>query len=208
MRQSVVLNRAPPKEEPTPAYESTAQPQARTPSAVKIGGGAAAVAGATLLIKDEPEAKKKLDELPDSPRADLSDEESSPPINATNRMASVKANSMPQGKSVVTSPSKIAESAPPESSRRARMESLAKPKTNVAHQGNVRIFLEPIVATKQLTPTRLSLIESSLIEVEVSDGLTHQKSGFFSKTQYLSYRVRVKHIRSEVRRQDKAFDEL
>lgn len=64
------------------------------------------------------------------------------------------------------------------------------------------------MSTKQLTPTRLSTIEGSIVEVNVTDGLMQQKGGFLSKKNWLSFKVRIPHIRSEVRRKDEEFDLL
>ena len=72
----------------------------------------------------------------------------------------------------------------------------------------MRIIFEPVVQTKQLTPTRLSTIETSVVEVDVTDGLMQQKSGFLSKKSYLSFKIKINHIRSEVRRKDEDFDLL
>ena len=88
------------------------------------------------------------------------------------------------------------------------MDAMKKPQTNSKHQGSVRILFEPNVVTKQLTPTRLSTIETSTVEVIVSDGLMQQKSGFLNKSSWLSFKIKIPHIRSEVRRRDEDFDLL
>ena len=69
-------------------------------------------------------------------------------------------------------------------------------------------MFEPVVSTKQLTPTRLSTIETSVVEVEVTDGLMQQKGGFLNKKSWLSFKIKINHIRSEVRRKDEDFDLL
>lgn len=72
----------------------------------------------------------------------------------------------------------------------------------------MRIIFEPSVQTKQLTPTRLSTIETSVVEVVVTDGLMQQKGGFLKKKNWLSFKIKIPHIRSEVRRKDEEFDLL
>ena len=52
-----------------------------------------------------------------------------------------------------------------------KMAAAVRPQTNARHQGAVRILFEQSVATKQLTPTRLSTIEGSIVDVNVTDGL-------------------------------------
>jgi len=89
-----------------------------------------------------------------------------------------------------------------------KMDAIKKPQTNSRHQGAVRINFESAVTTKQLTPTRLSTIETSTVDVVVSDGLMQQKGGFLSKTTWLSFKVKIAHIRSDVRRKDEDFDLL
>ena len=90
----------------------------------------------------------------------------------------------------------------------ARMEAIKRPQTNSRHQGTVRILFDSSVQTKQLTPTRLSTIETSSVEVVVSEGLMQQKSGFLSKSNWLSFKVKIPLIRSDVRRKDEDFDLL
>lgn len=46
------------------------------------------------------------------------------------------------------------------------------------------------------------------MEVIVSDGLMQQKSRFLSKKNWLSFKIKIPHIRSDVRRKDEDFDLL
>ena len=88
------------------------------------------------------------------------------------------------------------------------MSAIKRPQTDSRQKGTVRILFESSVATKQLTPTRLSTIETSMVEVVVSEGLMQSKSSFLSKTNWLSFKVKIPHIRSNVRRKDEDFDLL
>lgn len=88
------------------------------------------------------------------------------------------------------------------------MGTIKRPQTNSKHQGSVRILFEAAVSTKQLTPTRLSTIETSVVEVIVSDGLMQQGGSFLSKSNWLSFKVKIPLIRSDVRRKDEDFDLL
>ena len=47
-----------------------------------------------------------------------------------------------------------------------------------------------------------------MVEVIVSDGLMQQKSRFLSKKTWLSFKIKIPHIRSDVRRKDEDFDLL
>ena len=96
----------------------------------------------------------------------------------------------------------------PASGAGEKMDAIKRPKTNSKHQGAVRVLFEPTVSTKQLTPTRLSTIETSVVEVIVSDGLMQQKSGIFSTSNWLSFKIKIPLIRSDVRRKDEDFDLL
>ena len=53
----------------------------------------------------------------------------------------------------------------------------------------MRIHFEPAVATKQLTPTRLSTIETSIVEIMISEGLMQTSGGFLNKKNYCSFKV-------------------
>ena len=88
------------------------------------------------------------------------------------------------------------------------MGAIKRPETNSKHTGSVRILFEGSVQTKQLTPTRLSTIETSVVEVIVSDGLMQQKSNFLSKKNWLSFKVKIPYLRIDVRRKDEDFDLL
>lgn len=90
----------------------------------------------------------------------------------------------------------------------AKLDKIKQPQTNSRHQGAVRILFESSVQTKQLTPTRLSTIETSVVDVIVSEGLMQQKGGFLTKSNWLSFKIKVPHIRSDVRRKDEDFDLL
>jgi len=52
------------------------------------------------------------------------------------------------------------------------------------------------------------MIETSVVEVNVGDGLMQQSSGFFKKKNYLSFKVKIPILTSEVRRKDEEFDLL
>ncbi len=62
--------------------------------------------------------------------------------------------------------------------------------------------------TKQLVPTRLSTIDTSNVNVQVTDGKVEQKSGFMSKSHWLSFNILTDIIRGDVRRKDEDFDHL
>jgi hypothetical protein len=62
--------------------------------------------------------------------------------------------------------------------------------------------------TKVLVPTRLSELAQNNLEVQVLDGLVGQKKSLF-KTEYsLSFKVKMPHLKSELRRCDDEFDLL
>lgn len=54
----------------------------------------------------------------------------------------------------------------------------------------------------------MSTIETSVVDVIVTDGLMQQKGGFLGKKNWLSFKIKIPHIRSEVRRKDEEFDLL
>ena len=72
----------------------------------------------------------------------------------------------------------------------------------------MKIHFEPSVSTKQLVPTRLSTIETSIVEIMISEGLMQSSGGFLNKKNYCSFKVQIPIIRSEVRRKDEDFDLL
>ena len=57
-------------------------------------------------------------------------------------------------------------------------------------------------------PTRLSELETSQIDVIVEDGLMQQKKSLLTTQHYLSFKVRIPQLKTEVRRQDEDFDLL
>ena len=90
-----------------------------------------------------------------------------------------------------------------------QMNAMKKPQTNSKHLGAVRVHFEQTVQTKQLTPTRLSSIDSSDVEVNVTDGVMEQKSGFLSGSKHwLSYKIKIPICSADVRRKDEDFDLL
>ena len=59
-----------------------------------------------------------------------------------------------------------------------------------------------------LVPTRLSELAQSNLDVQVFDGLIGQKKSLF-KTEYsLSFKVKMSHLKSDLRRNDDDFDVL
>ena len=57
-------------------------------------------------------------------------------------------------------------------------------------------------------PTRLSELESNQIEVIVEDGLMQQKKSLLTSSHFLTFKVRIPQLKTEVRRQDEDFDML
>lgn len=57
-------------------------------------------------------------------------------------------------------------------------------------------------------PTRLSELETSQIDVTVDDGLMQTNKGLFTTSHYLSFKIRIPQLKTEVRRQDEDFDLL
>jgi hypothetical protein len=62
--------------------------------------------------------------------------------------------------------------------------------------------------TRGWVPTRLSEIEQTQIEVEVSNGLVNQKKSIFKTELTLSFKISLPQIRAEVRRPDEDFEQL
>lgn len=60
--------------------------------------------------------------------------------------------------------------------------------------------------TNPVMPTRLSEIEAAQIEVQVTDGLIQSKRVILKTHSFLTYKVHVPHLKTEVRRQDEEFD--
>ena len=92
----------------------------------------------------------------------------------------------------------------------AKLEAVRKPtlSNNSQARGKFTVILEESVATKQLTPTRLSRIETAVVELSVTEGLIQQSTGFLRKTNWLSFKIKIPIIQSEVRRKDEDFDLL
>lgn len=72
----------------------------------------------------------------------------------------------------------------------------------------LKVVLEVKQQTKPLIPTRLSEIEQTQIEVNVSDGLMQTKKAIFSTNHYLTFKVKVPQLKTDLRRQDEDFDQL
>jgi hypothetical protein len=73
----------------------------------------------------------------------------------------------------------------------------------------LKVMFEVKHMTKPLIPTRLSEIEASEIEVFVSDGvMSTKKETIFDTKHFLTFRVKIPHLKSELRRQDKDFNLL
>lgn len=73
---------------------------------------------------------------------------------------------------------------------------------------NLKVVLAVKQATKVLVPTRLSELAQNNLEVQVLDGLVGQKKSLF-KTEYsLSFKVKMPHLKSDLRRSDEEFDSL
>lgn len=84
-------------------------------------------------------------------------------------------------------------------------------KTNLPKKGGHRglfIHFESRCQTKMFIPTRLSELETSQIDVIVEDGLMQQKKSLLTTSHYLSFKVRIPQLKTEVRRQDEDFDLL
>lgn len=76
-----------------------------------------------------------------------------------------------------------------------------------AHKG-LLVHFESRCQTKMFIPTRLSELETSQIEVVVEDGLMQTSKALFTTTHYLSFKIRIPQLKTEVRRQDEDFDLL
>jgi hypothetical protein len=64
------------------------------------------------------------------------------------------------------------------------------------------IKFDVLTKTKAWVPTRLSEVEQTQIDVSVSDGVVDQKKSIFKTELTLSFKVKLPHLRTEVRRQD------
>ena len=65
----------------------------------------------------------------------------------------------------------------------------------------LKVMFEVKHITKPLIPTRLSEIESSEIEVFVSDGVMQtKKESIFETKHFLTFKVKIPHLKSELRR--------
>jgi len=80
-------------------------------------------------------------------------------------------------------------------------------KTTSGH-GGLAIHFEPRVQTKMVIPTRLSEIETAQIDVQVEDGLWQQKKSLLSTTHFLTFKIKIPLLKTDVRRQDEDFDQL
>ena len=85
---------------------------------------------------------------------------------------------------------------------------IAKPAISRKTQDGISIHFEPIVHTFALKPTRLSKVDGNAIELTVSDGMMVVNKGFMSKSSYLSFKVSIPIVPSNVRRCDEDFDLL
>jgi hypothetical protein len=57
-----------------------------------------------------------------------------------------------------------------------------------------------------LIPTRLSELETNQIDVIVEDGVMQAKKSLLSTSHFLSFKIRIPQLKTEVRRQDEDFD--
>jgi len=65
----------------------------------------------------------------------------------------------------------------------------------------LKVIFEVKHNTKQLIPTRLSEIEASEVEVFVSDGVMQtQKVSLFETKHFLTFKVKIPHLKSDLRR--------
>ena len=73
--------------------------------------------------------------------------------------------------------------------------------TNPSKSPNLRVVFEVKQSTKNLVPTRLSEIESSEIEVIVSEGVMQTvKYTLFDTKHFLTFKVKIPHLKSDLRR--------
>lgn len=75
------------------------------------------------------------------------------------------------------------------------------------HKG-LFVHFESRCQTKMFIPTRLSELETNQIDVLVEDGLMQQKKSLLTTSHFLSFKVRIPQLKTEVRRQDEDFDAL
>lgn len=76
---------------------------------------------------------------------------------------------------------------------------------NSSHKG-LLIHFESRCQTKMVIPTRLSELETAQIDVIVEDGIMQQKKALLTTSHFLTFKVKIPLLKTEVRRQDEDFD--
>ena len=82
--------------------------------------------------------------------------------------------------------------------------------TTIKKGGHKGLFVhfESRCQTKMLIPTRLSELETNQIDVIVEDGIMQQKKSLLTTSHFLTFKIRIPQLKTEVRRQDEDFDQL